>query len=239
MNILITGGASGLGRAIVEICASNFDNYVYFTYNKNIIAAKELEEKYTNVTGVQVDFKNDQSIVEFIETIPQWSINVLVNNAYVGEPQGTHFHKTEVKCFTDSFQYNIVPVIQITQKCITEFRKRKFGKIINILTDSLVDLPPSGYSIYSATKAYIAQLSKCWVKENTKFNITSNCILPEFMATSFSSVDERVVEQMQQTHPLKKLLEPCEVANVIYTVINASQQLNGVNIPINAGQHIY
>lgn len=239
MNILITGGASGLGRAITEICASDFDNYVYFTYNKNITGTKELEEKYTNVKGIQLDFKNNQSIANFVEMIPGCGIDVLVNNAYVGEPQGTHFHKTEVEYFTDSFRYNIVPVIQITQKCITEFRKKKFGKIINILTASLIDLPPSGYSIYSATKAYIAQLSKCWVKENAKFNITSNCILPEFMETSFSKVDERFVQQMQQTHPLKKLLEPSEVANIVYTIIKASQQLNGVNIPINAGLHIY
>ena len=62
--------------------------------------------------------------------------------------------------------------------------------------------------------------------------------MPDYMQTSFAYVDERVIEQMQQNHPLKELLKPEEVAEVIVSLINASKQLNGVVIPITASQHI-
>jgi hypothetical protein len=48
-------------------------------------------------------------------------------------------------------------------------------------------------------------------------------------------VDERILEQMQQEHPLKKLLTVDEVAQAIKFFVDASQQVNGVKLPINAG----
>ena len=53
-----------------------------------------------------------------------------------------------------------------------------------------------------------------------------------------TSVDERVIEQIQTRHPLKKLLTPTEVADTAVYLGNASQQVNGTHIAINAAQNI-
>lgn len=238
MNILVTGGSSGLGRAIVEKCAGHGNN-VYFTYNSKQNAADELMSDYPDVHAIQANFHDPNSVRRLVAQIPTLDVDVLVNNAYAGTPQGTYFHKTPIEDFEQSFQINLLPVIRITQACISVFRAKKFGKIINVLTSYLLDLPPMGFAVYTADKAYLQQLSHCWCKENAKFNITSNCVMPEYMQTTFATVDERIVEQMEQAHPLKRLLQPAEVADVIVSVMNASQQLNGVAIPINAARHIY
>jgi NAD(P)-dependent dehydrogenase (short-subunit alcohol dehydrogenase family) len=86
-----------------------------------------------------------------------------------------------------------------------------------------------GYSVYSATKAYLAQLTKCWVKENQKFGITVNSVSPDYMQTPFASVDERVVKQ---------LLTPDEVAHVVLQLLRMSKQVNGVVLPVTAAQHV-
>ena len=101
-----------------------------------------------------------------------------------------------------------------------------------------MDTPPTGFSVYACTKAYLRQLSKTISKELGRFNITSNCLLPEYMNTNFGKVEDFQLEQMVAAHPLKQLLRPEEVAQIIAHVINSSQQLNGVEIPINAAQHI-
>ena len=207
-------------------------------HSKNFVCKEEIEKNFSNTKGIQLDFKDNNSISNFINIIPDLNLDVLVNNAYAEAPQGTYFHKTSSEDFSRSFQYNLIPVIRLTQACILAFRKKRFGKIINVLTSSLLDLPPIGYSMYTANKAYLAQLSKCWCKENAKFNITSNCVLPEYMQTAFAEVDERILEQMKQDHPLKQLLQPKDVAEVVVSLIYASQQVNGVNLPINAAQHI-
>ena len=196
-----------------------------------------LENK--NVIALKCDFTSTTEILELEKNIPTYDLDVLINNAYVGLPQDTYFHKTNPESYQKSFENNILPIIRITQSAISGFRKKKYGKIINILTAYLVNLPPIGFSIYTSNKAYLQQLSKSWNSEYSRYNITSNCISPEFMQSNFSSfVDDRVVEQMQTAHPLKKLLTPEEVAETVIYLVNSSQQVNGINIVINAAQNI-
>ncbi len=238
MRILITGGSSGLGKAIVERCASHADNYVYFTYNSKWEEAERLEQAYDNVEALQVDFTDMSSVDAFAEKIPSLCLEALVNNAWVGNPNGTYFHKTPIEDFEHSYRYNVLPLVKTTQACIAHFRKQKKGKIVTVLTSYLINLPPMGFSVYASTKACIEQLSKCWCKENVRFGITSNCVSPEYMQTSFSQVDERIIEQMEHDHPLKQLLQPQEVAEIVEMLLLSPTQLNCVNIPVNAAQNI-
>lgn len=238
MRILITGGSSGLGKAIVERCASHADNHVYFTYNSKREEAERLEQAYGNVEALQLDFTDMASVEAFAEKIPSLGLDALVNNAWVGSPDGTYFHKTAIEDFEQSYRYNVLPLVKITQVCIARFRKQKKGRIVTVLTSCLLNLPPMGFSVYASTKAYIEQLSKCWCKENVRFGITSNCVSPEYMQTSFAHADERIIEQMEHDHPLKQLLQPQEVAEVVCMILSSSNQLNGVNIPVNAAQNI-
>ena len=238
MNIIITGGSSGLGRALVEACAASGMNQVLFTYCRHEDEALKLAGRFTNVTAAQVDFTDEASVARFAEMIADRPTDVLINNAYAGSPQGVHFHKTTPEDYAKAFKMNVLPVIRITQACVAGMRKRKFGKILNIITSSVIDVPPIGYSVYAATKAYIRQLSKSWSKELGRFNITSNCILPDYMQTDFGQLEEFQLEQMRNAHPLKELLKPEDVAEVVCHLIQSTQQLNGVEIPINAAQHM-
>ena len=240
MNILITGGSSGLGKAIVERLSEQTEHQILFTFNRHEEEAARLVNKATSrLESVKCDFGDLSEVEQLTGRISDFNPDVLVNNAYVGLPQGKHFHKTETDDFAESFQRNLIPTIRISKACIDVFRKKKFGKIINVLTAALLDLPPVGYAVYACNKAYLQQLSKSWNTEYSKSNITSNCVSPEFMLTNLSGeVDERVVAQLTERHPLHRLLTPDEVAETVLYLIHASQQLNGVNIPVNAGQNI-
>jgi NAD(P)-dependent dehydrogenase (short-subunit alcohol dehydrogenase family) len=240
MNILITGGSSGLGRCLVQKLTEEGVHHVYFTYCHHQDEAERLVASCPErVHALPLDFTDLGAVEGFAtEVLPTLQLDVLVNNAYVGSPNGTYFHKTLLDDFRQAFECNLLPTIRITQACLTAFRKKKDGRVLNVLTSYLMDLPPMGFSVYSANKAYLAQLTKCWCKENQKFGITVNSVMPGYMQTQFAQVDERVVEQMEQEHPLKKLLQPDEVAGVIVDLIKASKQVNGVVIPVTAAQHV-
>lgn len=240
MNILITGGTSGLGKATVELLQKD-GHQIYFSYLANeqfTAVANELETTYPNVKGEPLNFCEAESVDVFCEKIAGWDIDVLVNCTYVGRPQTTYFHKIAPEEFLKAFQYNIIPTVKITQACIEVMKKKKFGKIINIITEAVLGLPPMGYTLYAANKAYLMELSSVWNKEYTRYNITSNCILPAYMQTAFAEVDERILEQMVKDHPLKKLLTPEEVAQNIKFFVDVSQQVNGVKLQINAGTQL-
>ena len=239
MIILVTGGSSGLGESITRQLAENPDNQVYFTYTKSIDNAKKIETELENAVALKCDFRSIDEVNELAGKLPDLNIDTLINNVYSGEFLISHFHKIAVTDFSNAFQHNVLPTIMLTQAAIKIFRKKKFGKIITILTTALVNTPPVGSSVYIANKAYLQTLSKIWATENMKYNITSNTISPAFMLTVFTqTMDERLVEQIVANHPLNQLLRTEEVAECVDFFVKSTQQINGVDLILNSGINI-
>lgn len=238
MNTLVTGGASGLGLAITRRLAKEQTGTVYFTWHRSSEMALALEKEFPNVKGVVCDFTNNESVTQLLAAMNQMELHVIVNNAFSGMEMN-YFHKTDASYFEQNFSRNVMPVIRITQQAIHLFRKQKSGKIITILSSYLINKPPIGLSEYVASKNYLLSLSKSWAVENGRFNITSNCISPSTMQTALTaSTDERVMEEMINVHPLKRLITPEEVADTVAYLTQASAHLNGENIVLNAASDI-
>jgi len=239
MNILITGGASGLGRAMTERLAQNPEHKVYFTYSKSAEGAKSIETAFGNAVSMKCDFRNQEEVQNLATSMAGLDLDVLINNAYSGEPVKTYFHKMKSEDFLNDFQDNLLPTIQLSQAAITHFRKKKSGKLITVLTSFLLNTPPTGTAAYVAGKAYLAQLNKAWASENAKFNVSANTISPSFMLTGLTKeTDERIIEQMVEGHPLKKLLTVEEVADTVAFMVAASGQMNGVDIVLNSATNL-
>lgn len=239
MNVLITGGASGLGEAITRTFAKNADHQVYFTFNASDQKAKAIENEFPNSIALRCNFKNAADIAQLQQKISELDLDVLINNAYSGEPIKTYFHKIPAEDYAREFNENLIPTIQITQAAITGFRKKKSGKIITVLTSFLMNTPPTGSAVYVANKAYLASLVKTWATENGKFNISSNAISPSFMLSGLTQdTDERILEQMTESHPLKKLLTLQETADTILFMASATPHMNGLDIVLNAGTNL-
>ncbi len=237
MNILITGGASGLGAAITRVLASDSANKIYFTYFRSSDKAKKLGSEFPNTQAICCNFLEEADLQALITQIDSMDLDVLINNALCGLTQA-HFHKQSPDTFTNSYKSNVLPTLLITQKAILKFRKKKFGKIITILTSYLLK-PPIGMSEYIANKAYLASMSKSWAIENAKFNISSNCVSPSMLRTDLTKdIDERIIDELIKKHPLKKLLAPEEVASEVLALVNSSQHINGTNRIINAAEDV-
>ena len=239
MNILITGGASGLGEAITRKLAKNKENTIYFTFSKSDAKARELTSEFTNTISVKCDFKNEEDLERLLSDIPKFNLDVLVNNAYTGSFLTTYFHKIDLNDFKNEFLNDVIPTIRITQSVISEFRKKKSGKIITVLTSALLNTPPIGSSIYIANKSCLEEMTKVWAVENGRFNITSNSISPSMMETGITqNIDERIIDQLKGIHPLKRFVSTDEVAESIEYLTKVSTHVNGVNIVINSAVNI-
>src|SRR5579863_957780 len=202
MNILVTGGSSGLGASILKKLVTDNKFFIYFTYTNSRESATQTESTYRNSKAVHCDFLDNKSVDDLVNQIKDYDLDILINNAATAIHK-EHFYKTEPALFLQSFEYDIVPTLKITQEALKTFRRKKFGKIINIISSAVVNHPPVGWSSYVANKAYLLSMSKSWVVENSRFNISSNNISPSFMQTGLTSdTDERIIEQMIEGHPL-------------------------------------
>ncbi len=238
MNILITGGSSGLGAAIVQKLAVEGANKVWFTFASSSGNASALASAFPNAEALHCDFTDASSVAALCARIPEMDLDVLINNAN-GKVHKEHFYKTDPEVFLKSFEHNIMPAIRITQQALVGFRKKRSGRIINVISSYVVNKPPTGLSIYVANKNYLLSMSNSWASEYAKFNIASNCVSPSFMLTGLTAdTDERVIAQMEQEHPYHHLLTVGEAADTVAFLVTATPQINGTNLIINAGSDI-
>lgn len=238
MNILISGGSSGLGKSITECLADAFpDAQVWFTYNASADAAIDIEKQFPNAKALHLNFKSEESISNIENQIAALDIDVLINNAVTSLTKN-HFQKIPATAFLNSFTENVLPVLRLSAAFIKNARIRKSGKIITILSSAIAGAPLTGWAEYAANKNYLLSMAKSWASENVQFNIQSNCVSPEFMDTPLNSeLDSRLKEEMIKSHPLKRLLTTKEVAETVQFLVTASPHLNGQNIFLNNGKN--
>src|SRR5881296_3431877 len=145
MKVLITGGASGLGEAITRHLARNPSNKLWFSYHSSSASAKQIESQFANARAIKCDFRDERDLDRLLQEIEDMDLDGLVNNALPVRICRNHFHKIEINAFRDGFNHSVTPTICITQKVISLFRKKKTGRIVTILTATLVGKPPAGY----------------------------------------------------------------------------------------------
>lgn len=237
IKVLVTGGSAGLGKAFVEKFAGEYNHFVYFTYYKSIESSETIEKSFSNTKKFFCDFRNSDSVTELCKLLEEQQIDIVINNAISGF-RLKHFHKFSVDDVNAGFMHNVAPTINILLNAVKVFRTRKSGKIINVLSSYVHGTPPKGCSLYVAEKKYIESISESIANENNKFNIQVNCISPSFMKTEMNSdVDYRVIEEMERGAPQKSLLEPNDVAEIVFSLVDGkSIYLNGQNLNLNAGR---
>ena len=102
-----------------------------------------------------------------------------------------------------------------------------------------MNMPPLGYSLYTANKAYLESMSRSWALENSKFGITSNSISPSLMETGFhKDYDSRILDMARQDNPTGELVKVEDVAMMVRFFLETSVQVNAINVPINGGTDV-
>jgi len=238
MNVIITGGGSGLGRSLVERFALDAHNRVLFTYCQTPEAGLVEAINNANVTALRCDFSSVDDFSSLLTQADAFEAELLINNSWPGLDR-KHFHRFEREEIDQSFDRNVASTVALSRHLLKAFKKRRAGKIINILTSALINRPPVGMSIYAAEKAYLLQLSKSWIAEFGSFGVAVNNVLPGFMATGMNaSLDERVVEMIRDSSPNRELLTTGELAEAVYLLANMPPQVTGNNLVVNGGENL-
>lgn len=215
MKILITGGASGLGKSILKKIHPS--NEIHFTYNKSVESSEEIEKCFKNTHSYKCDFTNEDELEKFINKIKNVDFDVLINNYYSGKFLDKHYSKTSSSEFLNVYNNNIIPIIKISQVLLENFKKRRKGLIISISSQS-ISTPPVGSGLYSVVKSVIEQLSKIWNSEYKKYGVTSEIISPSFMRTNLTSnLDERIIEMFYENDSNHDEIN--SISNLIFKMI--------------------
>lgn len=237
--VFVTGGASGLGRVLVDEFV-NAGAKVCFTYRNSEERAKEISEKYQDcVFAIKADasVQNEAEISVAACMKKFGTIHVLVNNA--ASAKDGSIEKINTEQFDYTLKNVLYPVFYYTKAVVPEFISQGYGKIINI--GSINGMRGrEGSLAYSTAKAGIEGFTKTTAKELGKYNICCNVVAPGFINTDGQAGTSELIKKLILDEcAIRKLTDPVEVAHLIlFLAGDKANNITGQIYQIDCGQYI-
>ncbi|XP_028779038.1 very-long-chain 3-oxoacyl-CoA reductase 1-like [Neltuma alba] len=195
---IITGSTDGIGKALSLELASKGLNILLVGRNPQKLETtmKEIRDKYGDQVEAKLavmDFENvnGEEIVKKMEEAMEGldNVGILINNAGMGEPYPRFFHENDPQIIDAVVKVNLEGPTWMTKAVISKMIKNKKGAIVNIGSASASVVPSFPlHTTYSATKAYVAMLSKCMNLEYEKQGIDIQCQVPLYVATKMTKM---------------------------------------------------
>ncbi|MEL1134115.1 3-oxoacyl-ACP reductase FabG [Desulfitobacterium sp. THU1] len=213
---VITGGAQGIGAAIVRKFYADGAKVAIIDINGSGAQqlAMELDPSGAKVIGLGCNIVNRSEVeTVFGEIVAKLgTVDILVNNA--GVTRDAIFHKMTEKQWDDVIAVNGKGLFNCTQVAWMIMREKKYGKICNL--SSTNSSGEAGQANYSFTKAGIIGMTKSLAREGGRYNINVNCVRPGVVDTEMMrAVPENMLEDFVGKTAFKRMGKPSEVADVI------------------------
>ena len=213
-TIIVTGGARGIGKCLVENFARDGYN-VILNYNKSENSAKQIKNDLLE-EGFEIDiFKADISKRDEVKKLIDFTlskygnIDVLINNAGVAKLQ--MFSDVTEEDWDEIMNINLKSVLFTIQEVLPNMVHSKKGCIINISSVWGI-VGASCEAVYSASKAGVDAITKSLAKELGPSNIRVNSIAPGIIDTQMNGcLDEKIKKEIEQEIPLGRIGKPIDV----------------------------
>ncbi|WP_129113596.1 SDR family NAD(P)-dependent oxidoreductase [Halegenticoccus tardaugens] len=232
---LVTGAASGIGRATVDLFRERYDLVVGIDVDP---AIEKITVDIDGVRGYVADVRDYDHIHEIIDEIEDHAdIVAVVNNAavsryyWIGDLDPDEWQAVLDVNLTG--QYNIVRAVG---PCMYE---RREGAIVNVSSGAGKQGSASAGVHYSASKAGIFGLTKGLAKQLAP-HVRVNCVVPGLMDTPLTTDsglwDEEGIEAFIDRVPLKRLGQPKEAADLIdFLCSHRASYITGAVIDVDGG----
>jgi 3-oxoacyl-[acyl-carrier protein] reductase len=178
---LVTGGSSGIGRAIAQTLSANGTKVAITGRDHQRLTATARE---LNVHAIQADVSNEADVLRtHREVLDKFGgLDILVNNAGLGVFKP--LVEFDLQGFASTFATNVTGAMLMAREAAKHFVSRNRGNIVNISSTAGLRGAPNG-TAYSASKFALRGMSECWRSELRKYNIRVILINPSEVVTNF------------------------------------------------------
>jgi NAD(P)-dependent dehydrogenase (short-subunit alcohol dehydrogenase family) len=231
---IVTGGASGIGRATAELFVEEDARVVIADVDadRGEDLAKQLGETAAFQRTDVADADEVQALVDFA-VAHFGGLHVMFNNAGIPGGRPGRFLDDELAEFERVMAVNLFGVMIGSQRAARYMARNGGGSIIN--TTSISALKPGpGVLTYRASKAGVILFSKSIAIDLGEYGVRVNCIAPGLIPTAITNYDQAAVRRMMQ--PLDRAGSPRDVANAaLYLASERSAQVTGMVLPVDGG----
>jgi len=243
---LVTGGAGGIGGAVVRALAKAGVAGVAVNYRKSSKEAEalaaEIEQDGVKALAVQADVQSDSQVRAMMQTIQDrfGRLDMVVNNAGV-----THWVKLpDLEALTDPIWDEILDVnVKGAFRCARAAQallEASHGMIVNVSSISGVLAPSTMSSLaYGTAKAALIYMTKGLAVAMAP-KVRVNCVAPAFTDTPWMSqhfgVDyQQVIAKASTGYPLQRIASPEDIAGAILGLITGGDFVTGQTLIVDGG----
>ena len=236
MNILVTGGASGIGRAISEELLQS-GHAVLITYHCSEKSAKRLSETYPRAYIYQADLADSAQLAgvfNYAAEVFDGGADALINNA--GMSITDCFQNIDDAAFDRLMALNFGAVYKACAKALPHMLAQQKGSIINIASIWGVK-GAACEALYSASKAAVIALTQALASELGPSGIRVNCIAPGVIDTKMNAhLSAQELEQLRLATPLERLGTGGDIAKAVRFLLSEDASfITGQTITVDGG----
>lgn len=241
---IVTGAASGIGRAIAVALAESGASVVIADSAKQGAddVVREIESAGGRCIAVEVDVADGGQVEQVAQrAIDEFGkIDILVNNAGIMARSGV-MDMAEGD-LARTLEVNLKGVVLCSQAVGRHMVEQRSGRIVNLGSSlssraSVCNLSGGGAD-YCASKAAVQALTRSLAMELAPYGINVNAVAPGVTNTAMhEGLWEVAVAYYQNSIPLGRLAEPEDIADVVlFLVTDAARYITGQTIHVNGGQ---
>ncbi|QTE24556.1 SDR family oxidoreductase [Polaribacter cellanae] len=242
---IITGGGSGIGKAISTTFAKQGAHVCILDFNETngTSTVAEIENMKGSAHFYKCDVSNQEQMENIIAVISKnKTIDILINNA--GIAHVGNIENTNPEDLDRLYNVNIKGVYNGIKAVIPYFKKKKNGVIINMASiASSVGI--SDRFAYSMTKGAVLTMTYSVAKDYVANGIRCNCISPArvhtpfvdgFIKQNYPNNQAEMFENLSKTQPIGRMGTPEEIANLaLYLCSDEASFITGTDFPIDGG----
>ena len=216
-TVVVTGGASGIGRATALLLARNGARVLVGDVDVagGTGIAENAAEKGLTVKFFPLDLADPNSIARFADVVRDdiSRVDVLVNGA--GWDRIQSFMENPPELWDKLIAINLMGAIHLTRALLPPMITARRGKIVNIASDA-GRVGSMGETVYSAAKGGLIAFTKSLAREMARSRINVNCICPGPTDTPlFATLPERLREALVSAIPFRRIATPQEIAEAV------------------------
>jgi 3-oxoacyl-[acyl-carrier protein] reductase len=236
---IVTGGAQGIGYAIVDTLAQRGANIMIadVSIEKAEETAKEIAAKTgRKILAKSVNVTESASVKALVDgTITEFGkVDILVNNA--GITRDNLIMRMPEEDWDLVLSINLKGAFNCSQAVVRPMMKQRYGRIINISSVSGV-VGQAGQANYSSSKAGLIGLTKALAKEVGSRNITVNAVAPGFIETRLTvNLPAEIKEASIKMTPMGRFGVPADIANaVVFLASDEASFITGATLQVDGG----
>jgi len=239
---VVTGGGSGIGKAVALLFAKAGARVIVADFNKDagLQTIGEIEASGGNAEGLFLDVSRQEEVVAAFEQLPV--IDILVNSAGI-----SHIGKADTTAEADFdrvYSVNVKGVYNTLYAAIPRMKAQGGGVILNMASiASSVGLPDR--FAYSMSKGAVLAMTLSVAKDYIADGIRCNCVSPArvhtpfvdgFLAKNYPGKEKEMFDKLSKTQPIGRMAKPDEIAALIlYLCSDEAGFITGCDYPIDGG----